>query len=88
MLHLSYRTVDDVLTKQRRYALLSAQVRRARGAQGGLGAALSRSLFAFFKHYVAQCGFLDGGHGFVAAVAKSQETFWRYLTTGWEPHGP
>jgi glycosyltransferase involved in cell wall biosynthesis len=84
MLHMSYRTVDDVLTKQRRYALLSAQARRARGAQGGLATALARSAFAFIKGYIVQLGFLDGACGFVAAVARAQETFWRYLAAGWE----
>jgi glycosyltransferase involved in cell wall biosynthesis len=84
MIHLSYRTVDDVLTKQRRYALLSARVRRERGARGGLGVALTRACFTFVKHYIVQCGALDGAHGFVAAAAKSQETFWRYLTAGWD----
>jgi glycosyltransferase involved in cell wall biosynthesis len=84
MLHMSYRTVDDVLTKQRRYALLSAQARRARGAQGGLAAALVRSVFAFLKGYVLQLGLLDGSRGLVAAMARAQETFWRYLAAGWE----
>jgi glycosyltransferase involved in cell wall biosynthesis len=84
MLHMSYRTVDDVLTKQRRYALLSAQARRARGAQGGLAAALVRSVFAFVKGYVLQLGLLDGSRGLVAAMARAQETFWRYLAAGWE----
>jgi glycosyltransferase involved in cell wall biosynthesis len=84
MLHMSYRTVDDVLTKQRRYALLSAEARRARGAQGGLGAALARSVFAFLKGYLLQLGFLDGSRGVVAAISRAQETFWRYLAAGWE----
>ena len=87
MLHMSYRTVDDVLAKQRRYALLSAQVRRQRGTQGGLANALLRSHAAFLKHYFLQCGFLDGAHGFVAARSKAQETFWRYLAAGWERAG-
>jgi glycosyltransferase involved in cell wall biosynthesis len=84
MLHMSYRTIDDVLAKQRRYAMLSAQVRRERGAQGGLGSALWRSYAAFLKYYFLQRGFLDGGHGLVAAISKAQETFWRYLAAGWE----
>lgn len=84
MLHMSYRTIDDVLAKQRRYALLSAQVRRERGARGGLGAATARSFFAFVKCYLLQLGFLDGAHGLVAARARAQETFWRYLAVGWE----
>ena len=84
MLHMSYRTIDDVLAKQRRYAMLSAKVRRERGARGGLGTALWRSHAAFLKHYIVQAGFLDGSRGFVAAISKSQETFWRYLAAGWE----
>jgi glycosyltransferase involved in cell wall biosynthesis len=88
MTHLSYRTVDDVLAKQRRYAMLSAQVRRDRGASGGLGVALARGLFTFVKHYVVQLGLLDGGRGLVAAIAKAQEAFWRYLAVGWDERAP
>ena len=82
--HLSYRGIDEVLDKQRRYALASASVRRARGKRGGLGPAIGRGLFTFIKHYILQAGFLDGAHGFVAAAAKAQESFWRYLAVGWE----
>ena len=84
MLHMSYRTIDDVLAKQRRYALLSAQARRERGSPGGLAIALARGFFTFFKHYLLQLGFLDGSRGLVAAIARAQECFWRYLGAGWE----
>ena len=84
MLHYSYRDVDDVLTKMRRYALASAESRRRDGVRGGLSIALMRALFGFVKAYLLQLGFLDGRRGLVAAVARSQETFWRYLAVGWE----
>jgi glycosyltransferase involved in cell wall biosynthesis len=84
MLHMSYRSIDDVLAKQCRYARLSAQVRRERGWRGGLAAALARSASTFFKHYLLQLGFLDGSRGLVAAIARAQECFWRYLGAGWE----
>jgi glycosyltransferase involved in cell wall biosynthesis len=84
MLHMSYRTVDDVLAKQRRYAMLSAQARRERGVQGGLFVALLRAKFTFLKCYLLQAGFLDGSRGLVAAIARAQESFWRYLAVGWE----
>jgi glycosyltransferase involved in cell wall biosynthesis len=84
MLHLSYRTIDDVLIKQRRYALLSARVRRERGTPGGLPIALARGTFAFINGYVLRLGLLDGSRGLVAALARAQETFWRYLAVGWE----
>lgn len=88
MVHLSYRSVDDVLAKQRRYALLSAAVRRERGSRGGVSAALSHSTFAFLKHYLLQRGFLDGSLGLVAALAKAQECFWRYIAAGSERRDP
>jgi hypothetical protein len=47
-------------------------------------AASLRSAFAFLNGYVLQAGFLDGAHGLVAARARAQETFWRYLAAGWE----
>lgn len=82
--HHSYRSIAEVLDKQRRYALASAERRRSDGRRGGLAVALARSHFAFWRHYLIQRGFLDGAHGFVAATAKAQETFWRYLSAGWE----
>ena len=84
MIHYSYRSIDDVLAKLRRYALASAEARRHDGVKGGLFAATARSLFSFLKAYFLQAGLLDGRHGFVAAVFRSQETFWRYLAVGWE----
>lgn len=84
LLHHSYRSIDEVLEKQRRYALASAAARRGAGRRGGLGPAIGRSLWAFLRHYVLKRGFLDGAHGFVAALSKAQETFWRYLAVGWE----
>ena len=84
LIHHSYRSIDEVLDKQRRYALASAEARRVAGKRGGLATAIGRATWAFVRHYVVQRGFLDGAHGFVAAVAKAQETFWRYLAVGWE----
>lgn len=84
LLHYSYDTVGDVLAKMRTYALASAESRRREGVKAGLGKAAARSSFSFFKAYVLQAGLLDGRRGFVAAVFRSQETFWRYLAAGWD----
>lgn len=84
MVHFSYRSVDDVLAKMRRYARASAEARRREGAKGGLASALARAHFAFVKAYILQLGMLDGRRGLVAALARSQETFWRYLAASWE----
>lgn len=84
MIHHSYRSIDEVLDKGRRYAVASAAERRARGRRGGLFQAIVRAKWAFLRHYVVKAGFRDGAHGFVAALAKAQETFWRWLSVGWE----
>jgi len=84
IIHYSYRTIDDVMRKMHQYALASAESRRRDGRAGGLPVAITRSSFSFFNAYVLRAGLLDGARGFVAAVAKAQETFWRYLATGWE----
>lgn len=84
LVHYSYRDIDDVLTKMRRYALASAEARRQAGVKGGLASALARAQFTFLKTYLFQLGLLDGRRGLVAALARSQETFWRYLAAGWE----
>lgn len=84
MLHYSYTNVDDVLRKMRTYALASAGQRRARGTRGGLAVAIGRSLLGFLKLYIVRGGFLDGRRGFIAAVFKAQETFWRYVAVGLE----
>ena len=84
IIHYSYRTIDDVMRKMHQYALATAESRRRDGRAGGLFVAITRSLFSFFNAYVLRAGLFDGMRGFVAAVAKAQETFWRYLATGWE----
>jgi hypothetical protein len=43
-----------------------------------MGSALSHGLWAFIKHYVFKCGFLDGWPGFVIALGNFEGTFYRY----------
>lgn len=85
IIHYSYETVDDVLRKMRVYALATAGQRRESGTMGGLTVAIVRSLAGFFKAYLLKAGFLDGRRGFVAAIFRANETFWRYISVGWEP---
>jgi len=83
LLHYSYRTIEDVLAKQKNYALAAAEKKRSAGVSTGLFAALGLGLWTFTRAYLLRLGFLDGRHGLVAAVAKSQETFWKYLAAAW-----
>lgn len=111
MLHYSYRSLEDVLAKQKTYALAGAAKKVAQGlaagqsknqgsGQGvhggitgehsnqpgssvGVLRALLSSMWTFTRLFFFQLGFLDGWHGLVAALAKSQETFWKYLAVAW-----
>lgn len=79
LLHISYRSLDDVLEKMNRYSSAGAQKLAARGRQSGLATALGKSLWAFFRTYVLRRGFLDGRLGFVLACSVAHETWYRYL---------
>ena len=83
MLHYSYRSIEDVLAKQKTYALAGAAKKSGAGVSGGVVMALLRSGWTFVRLYGVRLGFLDGRQGLVAALAKSQETFWKYLTAAW-----
>lgn len=74
--HISYRTINDVLTKQVRYAELGAQKLIVSGKS--TRSPTLKAMWTFVRLYVFQLGFLDGWRGTLAASAKSYETFWRY----------
>jgi len=83
LLHYSYRSVEDVLAKQKSYAIASGKKKLADGQSAGVATALFRSAWTFTRLFIFQLGFLDGRHGLIAAISKSQETFWKYLIVAW-----
>jgi len=83
ILHYSYRSIEDVLAKQKTYALASGAKKAASGQDAGVASALLRSGWTFIRLFVFQLGFLDGRHGLIAELAKAQETFWKYLAAAW-----
>lgn len=82
LVHFSYRSVDELFEKQIRYARLGAQ-KLASGQKYSPGTthliAPLKALWTFLRLYIFQLGALDGWRGLIAAIAKSYETFWRYL---------
>lgn len=79
LLHISYRSLDDVLEKMNRYSSAGAEKLASRGRTAGLATALGKSVWAFFRTYVLRRGFLDGRLGFVLACGVAHETWYRYL---------
>lgn len=77
--HLSFRNLEQVLGKVNHYSSAGAQMLRARGRRGGLGPAVVRGLWAFFRTYVLKAGFLDGREGFMLAVSNAEGVYYKYL---------
>jgi len=76
--HYSYHSTDDFLRKMRSYGQLFAE-QHAGHKSSGLGKAVTRSAWTFFKSYLLQRGCLQGGEGFVISAYKAQTVFWKYL---------
>lgn len=76
LIHISYRTIDDVFKKQILYAELGAKKISQKGSNTCFPTL--RAVWTFFRIYILKLGFLDGRRGAIAATAKSYETFWRY----------
>jgi glycosyltransferase involved in cell wall biosynthesis len=79
LLHYSFRSLEDVLTKVNRYSTESATMLVARGARPGLGSAVLHGVAAFLRTYVLKLGFLDGRFGFMLAVSNAEGSYYRYV---------
>jgi glycosyltransferase involved in cell wall biosynthesis len=79
LLHESFRDLDQVLAKMNAYSTAGARMMYARGRRASLFTALLRGGWAFLRAYILRAGFLDGGAGFIQAVAHAEGTYYRYL---------
>jgi glycosyltransferase involved in cell wall biosynthesis len=77
--HESYRNLDEVLDKMNRYSTAGAAQALESGRRAGLGKAVLRGGWAFFRTYLLRAGFLDGREGFILAVSNAETTYYRYL---------
>jgi len=78
VLHFSFRDLEQVINKTNRYSTLGMQKMRQQGKTAGMGTALARGLWAFFRIYIIKLGFLDGWAGFVIALGNFEGTYYRY----------
>jgi glycosyltransferase involved in cell wall biosynthesis len=88
LLHFSYPTIESILLKRTRYAIASARLKRANNRSYNVIGSFVRSLLSFAQCYVFKLGFLDGTAGLIAAISKSQETFWKYAATKYLEKSP
>jgi len=76
--HYSYRSIDDFLRKMSAYSHLFAEQNASKKNSSPVKA-VARSVWAFFKSYVLERGFLQGAEGLTISAYKSQVVFWKYL---------
>ena len=79
IIHYSFRNLEAVLEKLNRYSSANARDMTTAGRKGSFARAVASGLWAFFRTYVLQLGFLDGRWGFMLAVSNAEGTYYRYL---------
>jgi glycosyltransferase involved in cell wall biosynthesis len=78
ILHETFVDLEDLVDKMNHYSTASAVQLQREGRTAGLGEAIARALWAFFRTYVLRAGFLDGREGFMLAFATAEGTYYRY----------
>ena len=76
MVQFPFQNFEEVLHKANRYSTVGARMLAHK--QVSMGSALGHALWAFIKHYIFKCGFIDGWAGFVIAFGNFEGTFYRY----------
>jgi glycosyltransferase involved in cell wall biosynthesis len=78
LLHYPYVDLESLVYKINRYSSDAAAMMYARGRRTGIWRVWGHSLWTFVRIYFFRCGFLDGRHGVVLAVAAAAGSFFRY----------
>ena len=78
IVQVPYRSLAEAIDKMNRYTSLGVPGLERRGASAGFAKALLHAKWAFFKSYVLQLGFLDGGPGLVIAVLRFENSFYKH----------
>lgn len=69
--HHTYESMEQYVAKLNRYTTIAAEDLRARGRRATPWTAALRSQAAFWRMWVLEGGFLDGGAGLVLALSSS-----------------
>lgn len=76
--HDNYRTLDEFITKNMRYAKADAIARQNRGEELDLGTATRLSVSELISRFFKDQGYLDGMHGLILAILQSFYYFMVY----------
>jgi glycosyltransferase involved in cell wall biosynthesis len=75
---IPYRTLAEAIAKMNRYTSLGVSKQERAGRSSSIAAAFLHAKWAFFKAYVLQLGFLDGGPGLVVAMLRFENSFYKH----------
>jgi glycosyltransferase involved in cell wall biosynthesis len=83
VLHYPYRTLDQFLEKNSRYAMLMAERMVQQGRRFHAHQLITHPVFTFLKMYVLRQGFRDGMPGLILSLLYAYYTFVKYAKL-WE----
>jgi glycosyltransferase involved in cell wall biosynthesis len=72
--HLAITNINQLLSKTIQYSEIGSNNQKT----CSFIIVIAKSLFAFFRTYIFQLGFLDGWRGFIIAVSNFNDRFFRY----------
>jgi hypothetical protein len=72
--HLAITNINQLLSKTIQYSEIGSNNQKT----CSFTIVIAKSLFAFFRTYIFQLGFLDGWRGFIIAVSNFNDRFFRY----------
>lgn len=79
LLHESYTSLEEVLSKTNNYSSLGAKMLFDKGKNSSLIQAILRAVWTFFRTYFIKTSFLDGDQGFMLAISNAEVTYYKYL---------
>ena len=79
LLHYSYNSIEEHVSRSNRYSTQVALAAFKRGKCAPFWKILYSPLFFFFKKYFIKLGFLDGYYGFVICMIGSYYNFLKYV---------
>ncbi|MBI3258529.1 MAG: glycosyltransferase family 2 protein [Ignavibacteriae bacterium] len=78
LLHYSYRDIRHHFEKTVYYAYHTSLSYHDRGKKPSIGKLILNPIYSFIRNYIFQHGFLDGIHGFIAAMSAFVYVFLKY----------
>jgi glycosyltransferase involved in cell wall biosynthesis len=83
LVHYTYSSLSQYVARQNAYSSSAAETLAQKGEKILLIFIPLKTFWKFIETYMIKMGFLDGFHGFIAAMGATFSAFWKY-TKLWE----